>query len=210
VGLGFGLQPAVESWEARGRTLHRRYLEQFLEEKQASIRGRCLEFQSDVYATRFGHERIESIDILHKDPGRQEATIVADLAADNSIPDCQFDSIICTYVLHLVSDPDRVVAELHRILRPGGTLLACVPDITVQFPEYDELWRFTAKGLKALLDRHFIDGEVSVRGYGNSLVAAGELRGLGVDDFSEEEREFQDPRYALVVCASAAKAGSGV
>jgi predicted SAM-dependent methyltransferase len=42
-----------------------------------------------------------------------------------------------------VLDVDRMVAELRRILKPGGVLLAAVPDITVCYPEHGELWRFT-------------------------------------------------------------------
>ena len=40
-------------------------------------------------------------------------------------PDGTFDSVTFTYLLRYVDDPEDVVAELARVLRPGGTL-ACV------------------------------------------------------------------------------------
>jgi SAM-dependent methyltransferase len=116
-----------------------------------------------------------------------------------------FDCIVCTYVLHLVFEKEKIVTELYRTLKPGGVLLVAVPDITVCYPQYHELWRFTAEGLHELLARVFGAGNVSVRTYGNSLTAAGMLRGLGSRDFTQAELDYHDPRYILVVCARAVK-----
>ncbi len=37
--------------------------------------------------------------------------------------DSQFDTVVCTYTLCSVEDPERVLSEMRRILRPGGQLL---------------------------------------------------------------------------------------
>ena len=37
--------------------------------------------------------------------------------------DASFDTAVCTFTLCSVDDPARVLAEMHRILRPGGRLL---------------------------------------------------------------------------------------
>src|SRR5439155_20179403 len=36
--------------------------------------------------------------------------------------DASFDGVVCTLVLCSVPDVARAVAEIHRVLRPGGTL----------------------------------------------------------------------------------------
>jgi SAM-dependent methyltransferase len=39
------------------------------------------------------------------------------------LPDASTDAVICTLVLCTVGDPDAVLSEVHRILRPGGRFL---------------------------------------------------------------------------------------
>ena len=107
-----------------------------------------------------------------------------------------------------MSSFEKMVAELHRILKPNGVLLVAVPHIDRLYPElqgfgFDAFWRFTKKGLRILLANRFGAGNVMVRGYGNSLTAAGHLRGLVGRDFTRAEVEYQDPRFAIVLCASA-------
>jgi SAM-dependent methyltransferase len=46
-------------------------------------------------------------------------------ASADSLPfaDASFDAVVSTLVLCSVPSPDRTLAELHRVLRPGGALL---------------------------------------------------------------------------------------
>jgi ubiquinone/menaquinone biosynthesis C-methylase UbiE len=43
------------------------------------------------------------------------------------LPDDSYDLATGGFVIHLVADPGRVLAELHRVLRPGGTVALTVP-----------------------------------------------------------------------------------
>jgi SAM-dependent methyltransferase len=62
----------------------------------------------------------------------------------------QFDLVICTQMLEYARDPGAVIAEMHRVLKPGGFLLLSVPAVFPQDSEYDS-WRFMAPGLRILL-----------------------------------------------------------
>jgi hypothetical protein len=133
------------------------------------------------------------LDILHLDDSHPAATIVADLTKPNDVPSNAFDCIVCTQVLHLIFEVDRAVSELWRILKPGGVLLATVPHISMCDPGWHEVWRFTPEGLGALVGKSFGTDGIDVRAYGNSLTAAGELRGLVAEEFSKATLAYSDP-----------------
>ncbi len=45
------------------------------------------------------------------------------------VPDASFDAVVCNHVLEHVPDDRRAMAELRRVLRPGGWALLLVPDV---------------------------------------------------------------------------------
>ncbi|MEJ7809948.1 MAG: glycosyltransferase [Gemmatimonadaceae bacterium] len=204
--LAVGVQPLSYRWGTdRGFAIHRYYLNQFLQAFRADIRGECLEFQDATYAPKYGGSAITRMDVLHLDASNPAATVVADLTKPNDIATDRFDCIICTHVLHLIPELDRAVSEMHRILKPGGVLLAAVPHVSMCDPNEHELWRFTPEGLAVLLSKAFSAEHVVVRAYGNALTAGGELHGLVADEFRPSELEYHDPRFAVEVCARAVK-----
>jgi SAM-dependent methyltransferase len=84
--------------------------------------------------------------------------------------DSSFDHILCTEVLEHVEDPAALVAEMHRVLRPGGTLLATVPfSARVHHAPYD-YYRFTRFGI-ARMFAGFGSVEVSERGDDLAVIA---------------------------------------
>ena len=48
-------------------------------------------------------------------------------AAHLGLPDASFDLVACGFAIHIVADPYAVIAEMIRVLRPGGTLALTVP-----------------------------------------------------------------------------------
>jgi SAM-dependent methyltransferase len=99
------------------------------------------------------HFRLATVETLDIDP-QSGATHIADICQDNSgtIADARFDVIVCTEVLEHTLKPFRAVAELHRMLKPGGTVLISVPfNFRIHGPLPD-CWRFTEHGLRSLFD----------------------------------------------------------
>ena len=123
----------------RGTPIDRVYVESFVGGHAADIRGRVLEIAAPDYTTRFGRG-VEKVDILMATEGNPQATIVGDLTDAPQIPDDSFDCAIVTQTLQFVYDVRAALATLHRILAPGGVLLATVPGLTKISPPEDEEW----------------------------------------------------------------------
>jgi ubiquinone/menaquinone biosynthesis C-methylase UbiE len=55
--------------------------------------------------------------------GGRQVTVLRAPAEKLPFPDDSFDTAVCTLVLCTVGDPQRALAEIRRVLRPGGQLL---------------------------------------------------------------------------------------
>ena len=64
-----------------------------------------------------------------------------------------FDAVISIAVLEHVRDPFTCAAELVRVLKPGGRLVACVPFLQPYHGYPHHYYNMTHQGLRALFDR---------------------------------------------------------
>lgn len=67
------------------------------------------------------------------------------------LPDASVDLVLSTQVLEHVLDPQLYLAECHRVLRPGGTLLLSTHGIYYHHPCPTDLWRWTDEGLALVM-----------------------------------------------------------
>jgi SAM-dependent methyltransferase len=193
----------------RGTPIDRVYVERFVGGHAADIHGRVLEIAAPDYTNRFG-SGVTAVDILMAEAGNPEATIVADLVDAPHVRDGTFDCVIVTQTLQFIYDVRAALATLHRILAPGGVLLATVPGLTKISPHedgaYGEWWHYTGRSVRRLAEEAFGEGNVEVETYGNVLAAAGFLYGLASSDLNANELDAHDPLYEVVVGLRAVKA----
>lgn len=192
----------------RGLPIDRYYIEQFLASHVADVQGRVLEVADDGYTKRFAN-RVTQSDVLDLVADNPRATIVADLTSGEQIPSEAFDCIILTQTLHLIYDVPAAIRTLHRVLKPGGVVLATVPGLA-KVSRYDmdrwgDHWRFTTRSARALFAEVFLQEHVTVRAYGNILAAVSFLHGLSAQDLRHSELEHHDPDYELLVAIRAEK-----
>jgi SAM-dependent methyltransferase len=107
----------------RGCSIDRYYIEKFLAEFLADIRGTVLEVGDNGYTKKFGQARVSRSDVLHIEEGHPQVTIVADLSRDQTLPADNFDCIICTQTLQFIYDFRAALQSLYRILKPGACFL---------------------------------------------------------------------------------------
>ena len=63
------------------------------------------------------------------------------------------DNIVCTQVLEHVRDPQQVIAEFGRVLRPGGRLFLAAPQSWHQHQQPHDYFRFTSFALRMLFEQ---------------------------------------------------------
>jgi SAM-dependent methyltransferase len=64
------------------------------------------------------------------------------------LPDASVDAILCTQVLEHVADFGQVWSEIHRVLRPGGRLIATVPFTYNEHGSPHDYRRFSVHGIR--------------------------------------------------------------
>jgi SAM-dependent methyltransferase len=103
----------------------------------------------DRYTTLDIEARVERVDYL------------GDVQDMKAVPGDAFDSVLCSEVLEHVPHPAQAVAELARVLKPGGTLVITVPFLARLHEEPHDYYRYTRHGLRALLeDGSFVVEEI--------------------------------------------------
>jgi SAM-dependent methyltransferase len=197
----------------RGTPVDRFYIERFLSSYSSRICGYALEIGENRYTMQFGGQKVQKSDILHVAEGFPGATIIADLTQAEHIPSDSFDCIICTQTLHLIFDIDLAIGTLHRILKPGGVLLATVPGIS-QISRYDmdrwgDYWRFTSASAQRIFEKQFSSQNLALHVFGNVLAATAFLQGIAVQDLREEDLEVVDPDYQVLIGLCAIKGRVG-
>lgn len=74
-------------------------------------------------------------------------------------PDNTFDAIVCIAVLEHVINPEECVAEMVRVLKPGGRMILSVPFLQPEHLVPTDYQRYTRDGLVALVERHGLAAE---------------------------------------------------
>ncbi len=139
-----------------------------------------------------------------------QATIHGSLA---SLPAGHFDRVICTEVIEHASDPDALLRELARVLKPGGRAVVSTPIRMTEHPEdvnHVREWfpsEFAAPLRRRLVaDRLARAGGAGSRSRGLFLAAAGVCTRAGVSpavqsavDLRERQRDIVAPDAATSV-----------
>lgn len=87
------------------------------------------------------------------------------------LPDAYFDAVLCTQVLEHAEDPDHVLSEIGRVLRPGGVLVLSLPFIYNEHGAPHDYRRFSAHGVRLLLRDGYEDLRLKTEGGIGSTMA---------------------------------------
>lgn len=140
---------------ARGNS-SRVYLHRFLARAGETVQPGELVLDAGAgrapYRDLFAHAKYETADFLAvKGKKYTPPDYVCDLA-EIPVEDARFHHVVFTQVLEHIPEPSRVLAELYRVLKPGGTLWLTAPLFYAEHERPYDFFRYTQFGLRRLLE----------------------------------------------------------
>jgi SAM-dependent methyltransferase len=142
----------IPTWD---RNPSRARLKAFIESVAAKTPPHALVLDAgageQTYAPLFAHARYESADFEQVNKLYIKATYTCDLA-QIPVDSHRYDAILCSQVLEHIPDPPLVLAEFHRVLKPGGALWLTAPLFYEEHEQPYDFFRYTQFGLRHILD----------------------------------------------------------
>ncbi len=137
----------------------------FIEQSRPS--GKILDIGSarwDYPKKRFGTKNVTTLDV------EPPADVIGSVMR-MPFPDNSFECVLCFETLEHVEDPFKALAEIHRVLKPGGQFIGSAPfAYELHGEEYGDYWRFTRQGWEKLLAKF---KEVSVMPFAGKELSPG-------------------------------------
>lgn len=140
------------------RSIPRKCLDREL--NKLHLKGKTLDIGSK--RAQYSHicDELIALDYYHF----EDVDVVAD-AHNLPFKKDSFDNIIMTNLLEHVQEPQKVVNETYRVLRPNGLAIVFTPFMYPIHGDPNDYWRFTDEGLRYLLKDFEIVKAIKIGGF---------------------------------------------
>lgn len=189
----------------RGLPIDRYYIEKFLNGQASYIKGVCLEIHDTHYIKKYGGNKVAHADGLDIDRRNKIANIYGDLRHLDNMKSNTYDCLIITHTFGVIDDYEAAISECARILKPGGAMLVTVTAIGPAHDVNINFWRFTTASMRYVLGKYFDKKTLFVRSYGNVLAGQCFWVGLGTEELTRDELDYDDPHFPIIIGARVTK-----
>ena len=189
---------------SRGTPIDRYYQRQFLHTVKDKIRGSVLEIggvAKDREFYDFALEHVTSYCCVNLEPGAG-VDVVGDAHNPELVAADTADTVFIFNVLEHCYEPQRVVQNIHRWLRPGGWCLALVPTAQRLHDRPADYWRLLPDGLNYLFRNY---AQCHLYTYGNTLTVLANFLGVAAEELTSAELAIHHPDYPVIACVAAQK-----
>lgn len=188
----------------RGGSIARYYIDSFVREHMEDIKGTVMEIGDARYSV-LGGNAVRKRQILILEGKTEGDYIKGNLETGEGMQKESIDCFILTNVFSCLFDVKEAVQCVGKCLKNGGKAIITVPGIAaLSRPDnetYGQFWRFTPSGISRLLEENIPEAHISITEYGNVKASAAFLYGLTVEDLTQEELDYHDSSYPLVIGA---------
>lgn len=181
--------------------VERYYIEQFFRREAPNVNGHVLHIGHEHY-TPATESHVKMVTAL---PFIDDAELLKYLAITE---DNKYDTLILERVLQLVYDIDTVMHHAHRVLTAGGVLLATVPGTCYAARRATEslsYWKLTSVSLQKLVEETFPSRRTKIEMWGNVIVAMAHLHRVEIQQLTQQELDYRDEHYPLILTLTAEK-----
>lgn len=141
----------IISQTMRGKTINRLLMNASLRKYQ--LHGKVLDLGAGTIRSSYfdffqakSKYTITSVDIS----AERKPDVTADLERPLPLESHLYDFVLCFNLLEHVYDHKQLLAEIGRVLKPGGALIGYVPFLVKYHPDPNDYYRYTEQGLKRL------------------------------------------------------------
>jgi len=186
-----------------GHSIARYYIDAFVREYKDSIQGTVMEIGDGRY-TKWG-KAVEKSLIMILDEAEEEPYIKGNLETGEGMQEETIDCFVLTNVFTSLFDLNAAISNVGKALKKGGKAIITVAGIAslcrVQYETYGQFWRFTPASISRLLRENIPGAKITVKTFGNVKTSAAFLYGMTVEDLTQEELDYRDSNYPMVIGA---------
>lgn len=136
----------------QGKSIARILFNWQVKEHCKNLKGTCIDLACGDNPSYYKYWGIDNAKIIKTDYDQSKnPDKVVDLNGSFPFEDNSADNIFLFNAIYIIKEPDRLIGEINRVLKPGGKLFLNSPFIFNEAREPDDFRRFTSQGLEKLL-----------------------------------------------------------